>query len=902
MHKPNDISSLIDNHVTAIFEDSRGTFWVGTAGDGLHTMNRANGTFERHLYDPSHPEKLSRPPVAENPNSGYNDYITFIKEDPKGNIWIGTLNNGINVYDPLTRKTTYYGLSENSKEKLADNNFFTAYTSRDSVFWVGSFVNNLYKINPQKISLPYHNIDKHVTDFLEDKGVLWITTAQGLLQKNKDGTEQQYYIDKKISSRNNAISDIEKDNEHILWIATFSNGIHRFDQVTKTFTGYHNERNKESSLLSDTVYALAKTTGNKLWVGTNKGLDLMDIQSGTFKHFIHDSQDTNSISAGDFNVDPNVYSIIMTRDSTVWACVGGDVNKFNEKTLKFKRYNFVEYVTSIMEDSNGDLWVSTFHGLFTYDKKSDSFIRYYDPMGIINKFTPLINITEDLQKNLWLKTPKGFIKLNVEKSEVSVYENNENSYSWEGFNSYLTRNGEILSGDTSGYFAFHPVSFSKSTQPPALVISSFLLFDKPVIPGGEAVLSKPIYQTKELDLKHNQNTFSFEFTGIDFTGNNEDKHLLFTLKNYDTKWRKADEERMASYYNVPPGKYIFKVKAVNSNGIWAEKNISINIDPPWWTTWWAYSLYALCFFATLFAGDRIQRRRLIAKERERTRERELDQAKEIEKAYNELKRTQTQLIQSEKMASLGELTAGIAHEIQNPLNFVNNFSEVNTELIDDLKNELLTGNKEEAISIADDIKENEQKINHHGKRADAIVKGMLQHSRASSGKKEPTDINALADEYLRLSYHGLRAKDKSFNAEFKTDFDESIGKIDIVPQDIGRVLLNLFNNAFYAVNERQKAEGLGYEPGVSVTTKLSSSLSFGEGRGEVIISVRDNGIGIPQKAVDKIFQPFFTTKPTGQGTGLGLSLSYDIIKAHGGEIKVNGKEGEGTELIIRLPF
>jgi two-component system, NtrC family, sensor kinase len=265
---------------------------------------------------------------------------------------------------------------------------------------------------------------------------------------------------------------------------------------------------------------------------------------------------------------------------------------------------------------------------------------------------------------------------------------------------------------------------------------------------------------------------------------------------------------------------------------------------------------------------------------------------ELKYSLQELQSTQAQLIQSEKMASLGELTAGIAHEIQNPLNFVNNFSEVNTELVDELKSELATGNVQLANEIADNLKDNAQKINHHGKRADAIVKGMLQHSRASSGKKEPTDINALADEYLRLAYHGFRAKDKTFNASFQTDFDNSVRKINIVPQDIGRVMLNLINNAIYAVDEKKRQLDGGYEPTVSLTTKKLD--------GRVEISVKDNGNGIPQKVLDKIFQPFFTTKPTGQGTGLGLSLSYDIIKAHGGELKVKTIEGEGAEFIIEL--
>ncbi|MDB5231533.1 MAG: tetratricopeptide repeat protein [Chitinophagaceae bacterium] len=268
---------------------------------------------------------------------------------------------------------------------------------------------------------------------------------------------------------------------------------------------------------------------------------------------------------------------------------------------------------------------------------------------------------------------------------------------------------------------------------------------------------------------------------------------------------------------------------------------------------------------------------------------------ELQQRQNELKTTQTQLIQSEKMASLGELTAGIAHEIQNPLNFVNNFSEVSFELADEMKKELQDGNKEDAIALANDIKQNLEKIVHHGKRADAIVKGMLQHSRSSSGLKEMTDINALADEYLRLSYHGLRAKDKSFNAEMETAWDNSLPNIEVVSQDVGRVILNLFTNAFYSVHEKNKNAKEGFVPMVSVSTKKTGA--------KVEIRIKDNGSGIPDAVIKKIYQPFFTTKPTGEGTGLGLSLSYDIVtKGHGGELNVETKEGEFAEFIITLPI
>ncbi|BAU54804.1 tetratricopeptide repeat-containing sensor histidine kinase [Mucilaginibacter gotjawali] len=271
------------------------------------------------------------------------------------------------------------------------------------------------------------------------------------------------------------------------------------------------------------------------------------------------------------------------------------------------------------------------------------------------------------------------------------------------------------------------------------------------------------------------------------------------------------------------------------------------------------------------------------------------QHKALEKTVSDLKNTQTQLIQSEKMASLGELTAGIAHEIQNPLNFVNNFSEVNTELIDEMEQEISKGDMEEVKAIAQNIKENQQKISQHGKRADFIVKGMLQHSRNHSGERQFTNINILADEFLKLSYHGLRAKDKSFNAEMTTHFDENIPVISIVQQDIGRVLLNLFNNAFYAVNQKSKTAGTGYKPEVTVSTTVENS--------RVVIKVKDNGIGIPEAIKEKIMQPFFTTKPTGEGTGLGLSLTYDmVVKGHGGLITVESNENIFTEITVSIPL
>jgi signal transduction histidine kinase len=278
------------------------------------------------------------------------------------------------------------------------------------------------------------------------------------------------------------------------------------------------------------------------------------------------------------------------------------------------------------------------------------------------------------------------------------------------------------------------------------------------------------------------------------------------------------------------------------------------------------------------------------------------QKSKAELMLQQLQSAQAKLVQTEKMASLGELTAGIAHEIQNPLNFVNNFSDVNQEMLDELQQALRNGDIKEASQLADEIRENEVKINTHGKRADNIVKSMLLHSRGNTGVKEATDLNKLVDEYVRLAYHGYRARQKEFTVKLEIDTDPEIGKVNIVAQDIGRVLLNLLNNAFYAVQERQLTAGADYSPSVTIRTRRHQSAAGDRHQAVISISVVDNGMGMPAAVREKIFQPFFTTKPTGQGTGLGLSLSYDIVtKGNGGTLQVASTEGEGTDMTMTLP-
>jgi signal transduction histidine kinase len=539
-------------------------------------------------------------------------------------------------------------------------------------------------------------------------------------------------------------------------------------------------------------------------------------------------------------------------------------------------------------------------GLFLFDRKSKSFKNYTEQEGLLDKC--VFQIQEDASGNIWCLGPRGLSRLDPLTNKITGFKQVDPSSSefypliYKDAAQTFRLNGE------NGIIHFNPSELQANPFAPSVVIES-IHYHPAVDTTGKDTFLYP-RDGQKITLHYNENKIALQFVALQFD-NPANNQYAFQLAGYDKDWVPAGTQRNATYTNLSPGTYTFKVKAANSDGVWNNTgaSISIVILPPWWQTWWAYLLYAILFIASISTFI-AYRSAALKKENKILEEKVNLRTSQLQSSIADLKSTQSQLIQSEKMASLGELTAGIAHEIQNPLNFVNNFSDVNQELLVEMKDEMKKGNLEEADSIANDVIENSEKINHHGKRAGNIVKGMLQHSRQSSGQKEPTDINALADEYLRLSYHGLRAKDKSFNAEMKTDFDESIEKINIIPQDIGRVLLNLFNNAFYAVNEQKKRNPDSYKPTVSVSTMKCDD--------KIHIVAKDNGNGIPQNIVDKIFQPFFTTKPTGEGTGLGLSLAYDIIKAHGGTLKVESKvdegnpdtsgKGAGSKFVIQLPI
>ena len=895
LHHPNDTNSLASNKVRAILEDSKGNFWIGTAEDGLHTFNRKTGKIKRYVYDPNHPEKLSRP--ALDPEIGY-DHITFIIEDADDQLWIGTPTSGINRYDPVTESITHYGDDVDQSGMFKDNSGWCAYASGDGLVWLGTQEDHLFKIDLYNLTIPHFETEHAVLTIYEEAPQLfWMGTARGLMLNDlENGTSRWFFNDPDdpTSLSNNTVTKVIKDHQGVLWVGT-PVGLNRYQDGTGTFTRFQHNPADTTSLSGNAIATIFEDHDYNLWVGTNNGLNLLDRSAGKFTRYQKDNE-----NGGGFDHD-GVEAIIEDNRKNLWVgrWLNAGIDRLDKQTGTFRQYLSGHNIIDLFLDADGVVWVGTEKGIYLYREASDDFYALGEGREDIALNARIMAIVGDSEDNIWVSSMTGIYQLNKSRDHLIRF-GNEHGVNITDMDRLViaskahTSDGKIMFGDVDGYYRFDPNELTPVPTESILYFSSLWVNNIEAKPGADSLLQQSLDKTSQIRLDHRQNIFSFSFTNINFR-NPDDGVMSYMLENYDTDWRQTGMGEQVSYFKVSPGEYNFRIRTLNSaTGLTLEKGIGITISPPWWNTWWAYISYGTLFIAGLFFMDKIQRKRLLQKTEAEAKEKELVQAKAIKKAYDELevahanlKSTQSQLIQSEKMASLGELTAGIAHEIQNPLNFVNNFSEVSEELLEEMKEEIQSGNQEDALQIVQDLAQNLNKINHHGQRASSIVKGMLDLSRAGSNEKELTDINALADEYLRLAYHGFRAKDKSFNANYNLELAEDLPEINVVPQDIGRVLLNLTNNAFHAVKSVD-------QPEVVVATKLGAK--------GIEISVKDNGPGIPDNIKDKIFQPFFTTKAAGEGTGLGLSLSYDIVtKGHGGELIVKTEQGKGSEFVIYLP-
>ncbi len=859
------LQSLLSNRLSSkdvnfIVEDKSGHIWFGTRRSGVVKYEGKNFI---HITED---EGLSFNGIASN----------GMLIDSSGHLWIGTAGGGLN------RLTTNYFQRFSKAEGLADNFIRNVFRDSKDNLWF----NSLRAINRYNDSLPHRSGDagkaglkKNIIQYplpfnrtiYEDKnGNLWFGLAGGL---GKYDGKFFYRFGRAEGISATEVRTILQDSRGHFWFGGNGGGLTRYEPAKEGKPAAFFHFTENGDFFSGSVCSLEDKSGN-LWFGHSRGItkyiSSKDGQSGSFIHF------TAAEGLG------GISEILEGKNGDFWFASQSGLIRYQASkkghsgifTLFTTGQGLISNsVTSIFEDKQGILWIGTLGGLSKYDGKT--FQNFTKTEGLsINQIS---QIEEGKSGNLWVATLGGGANI-LEKDLLQPSQQ-----------PIIVRMRQLYINETVP--DFHNAADSTIQN---------IKFD-----GAQAFENYPINPR----IPFVQNHLSFQYAAVDVSTTSKIKYS-FRLLGLDNNWSNLAAETMADYRNLPNGKFIFQVRAIGESGEWNKSfDYAFTILPPWWKTWWAYLGYFFGFVGTMigFAYWRaasLREKNQLLEQKVTLRTKELEsKTSDLESSLHELKSMQSQLIQSEKMASLGELTAGIAHEIQNPLNFVNNFSEVSNELISELVEEVDKGNTDEVKLIAKDVQQNLEKIHHHGKRADAIVKGMLQHSRTSSGQKELTDINALCDEYLRLAYHGLKAKDPSFNASFHFEGDESIPNVNVVPQDIGRVLLNLINNAFQACgNDEFRIRNAELKPQVIVATKNHGH--------KIAISVKDNGPGIPENIKEKIFQPFFTTKPTGQGTGLGLSLSYDIVKAHGGEIKVNTKparagtdgENEGTVFTIQLPF
>lgn len=904
----NKESGLGNDTVTAIKEDKNGHIWVASPGANIDEIDLKAGKIRHYTQE-------------QGINRGYKFRILF---DDNDRIWISN-RVGIVVLDPVNNQ--YRNILQ--KDGLFGGNTLALTTDLQKRIWVGS-INGLNIIDQNGESAHMFGATQAISTMQDITGNIWLATDKGIRIINSEKNQIRTF------NKTNGLSDefIQSfgtyDNK--MWI-TSDGGLDIVDPLRKTLE----HMGKKEGLVNDTIYVVFKDkTGNTWLTGPSNGVDLIDSAKKTILHADR-SRGLSDNAIVDVKDDNNgrVWLANRTKGIDVYDHTTGEIKNLNNQPGLQNPCSKM-----MLKDAYGRMWIGTNKGIYVVDTKlgtitpittkeglsSDVVLTLLEHKGkvlagtnkavnIITAPAPAYALGSDTSNKSW--------KIEILHKSTNLVRELPTAWSTDG----ITSDGVYLWGDAGMSIINHfkvetdsfptyvtglnvmttPQFFVNDYQPAVAdtvwTADSFYIKGQKPLPVGYATgsglywdsVSGPYNIPVNLVIPYTSNYLQFYYAQAN-AGRRDTTWYTYVLEGIDKKWSiPTTNTYTENYLNLPPGQYTFKVSSKGMDGSWGIPAIfEFIISPPWYNTWWAYLIFILMGIGLLRVYI-IYRSRMLQKENRILEDKVAHRTSQLQKSLEDLKSTQTQLIQSEKMASLGELTAGIAHEIQNPLNFINNFSEVNSELIEEMQQEIEKGNLSEVKAIANDIKENEEKITFHGKRADGIVKGMLQHSRNNTGTKEPTNINTLADEYLRLAYHGLRAKDKSFNATMQTDFDEHIGTINIVSQDIGRVILNLITNAFYAVTDKKKKGIEGYVPTVFVGTKRTND--------KIIITVRDNGMGIPQKVIDKIFQPFFSTKPTGEGTGLGLSMSYDIVtKVHHGELQVSTVEGESAEFRVILPI
>ncbi|WP_080240063.1 sensor histidine kinase [Spirosoma rigui] len=855
-----------------------GRLWLGTAGHGLFVLDLNQSPLQLRPYNPGGQIK----PYV---------FLPAVQLDSRQQLWVGT-TQGLQRINTRQHQVTTFLPDPDTPGAISSTSAQALYFDQAGTLWVGTD-NGIdllparhkpltsYQIRPATgtVNLAENRINVVLVD---RQNRLWLSNNKSLYRVDKPGQSPRS-IDPgrwgQTSQHRNAVLAMVPNGEAGIWIGT-EDGLCAYEAGTDRFTLYPSDISAQF---------ISRDPTGRLWIGSEGGIAAFDPITHHYTYYKHDPADRTGLP------DRFVYTLLASHSGDVWVAINGrGISRLNPRTGHFTHYTAGpragqltnNEVLTFFEDKAGILWVGTNQGgLNRLDPRTGLFSAVTTRQGLPSN--RVVGIGSDASGNLWLSTNRGLCRYEPRTHKVRTYDVNDGLPSNDFMeNAVFQQQHELLFGSRNGLVRVQTNHVREDQRPFQIHITEFRVLDK----------SRPL-PGQGVELRYDENFISFEFSALTYELPALSRYM-YRLEGVDPNWVMSGTRRFASYTDLPPGDYQFTVNATNNEGLWNKRGRSVRvlIRPPWWATGWAYGAYGLGALAGLVAFDRFRRRRIQHRERERAKERELAQAREIERAYHKLQQTQAQLIQKEKMASLGELTAGIAHEIQNPLNFVNNFSELSGELLTELEDEQSRAerNPELEAELLLSLKQNFQKIVYHGKRASSIVKGMLEHSRLSAGTRQAVDLNTMVSEYVSISYHGFRARQKNFNCLLQTELDPALGLVNVVPQDLSRVLLNLFTNAFYAVCAKQDHAQADYQPCVTVLTHRLTDCT------EIV--VRDNGIGIPDAIIQKIFQPFFTTKPPGQGTGLGLSISYDIIcQGHNGTLTVASQAGQFTEFTIQLP-
>ncbi|TVQ73249.1 MAG: GHKL domain-containing protein [Balneolaceae bacterium] len=840
-------------------------------------------------------------------------YFQSITEDSDGNIWLGTGLMGAIRWNPETGESVAFRASADSRNTISSDDVHYAFEDDNGNIWFGYHYEGVsimyddswnYEMHVPFPDLPSTDLRNTITNAkMDENGMLWATVANGLIRDLGGENQEFFHFDTSAYEsigENQALQRIFTIHDNKVYLGSFSPGFQTgyivFDQEKEggQFTVLLIPNGLQISpgtaiRFGDVAFNGLYHANSIIRTDLSSGeIEVIDLPvAGEYENFL-------TVSSPHFVHENEVYAPVYFLDtqSDYW-----EVEPFimNLETEEIRVHDIVvDYPIQGLQPplvssyEQGIVYLNATGGLIRVDNLNNSYlVLFRDQMSLIREGSLLM--AEDEDGYIWLNNLTGLTRLDPLTEELDYFEVPREQYvPIRAYPSTLS-NGEIIFPGNGSYIRFNPADL-RSTQPAGETLITSLR-------AGPKIFEL-IYSSEKPQIESSQNTLTLHFMGLDLRDPASIHYRYRILGSENEQWTVVGTQRSVFVPNLPAGDYAFEVQSGSQVGTFAGQTASLDftILPPWWNTIPAYVMYLLLFGGLVAGIDRIQRRRVIQKERERTREKELEQAREIEKAYKnlevaheDLKAAQEQLVQQEKLASLGQLTAGIAHEIKNPLNFVNNFSEVSLELVEEAREEVKRARDHDLIlEILNDIKSNLSKIYEHGSRADSIVKSMLQHSRGGEGKMEPTPLNPLIKEYVNLSFHGMRAGKDPINVDIDLQLDESIGEVPMIGEDFSRVIVNLCNNAFDAMRSMfrmsDSSASEGYQPKLTIRTKQEP--------GKVILEIEDNGPGIPEEIRDKILQPFFTTKKGTQGTGLGLSITNDIIKAHGGEMEIASRPGQ----------